>query len=175
MTRKELANKIFDVSHIRGEFTLRSGKTSNEYFDKYLFECEPVLLDAITEHLLNVMSNDFDVLAALEMGGIPIATMLSQKTGKQIAFVRKKAKEYGTCKLAEGAAIEGNKLLIVEDVVTSGGQIVISAMELRERGAIINEAVCVIDRQSGGMQNLANAGIKLLPLFKMDELKNQNQ
>jgi orotate phosphoribosyltransferase len=105
------------------------------------------------------------------MGGIPIATMLSQVTGLPALFVRKKAKDYGTCKFAEGGEVRGRKLLIVEDVVTSGGQIIDSVAALRDEGAIIDQVVCVIDRESGGPENLRCEGLALKALFTMSELK----
>lgn len=171
MTHKELAKEIYKTSYLTGTFLLRSGKISNEYFDKYQFESKPVLLNEIAEQFLSIIPNDFDLLAGLELGGIPLATMLSQKTGKPCIFVRKKAKEYGTNKLAEGNDFHGKKLLLVEDVITSGGQVIISADELRKHGAVIQYAVCVIDRQSGGKENLAKNNIELFPLFTMSELK----
>jgi orotate phosphoribosyltransferase len=105
------------------------------------------------------------------MGGIPIATMLSQLTGLPVLFVRKEAKKYGTCKIAEGGQVKGRKLLIVEDVVTSGGAILDAAKALREEGAELAQVVCVIDRESGGPANLAEVGLDLKPLFTMKELK----
>ena len=97
--------------------------------------------------------------------------LLSQLSGIPALFVRKEAKTYGTCKLAEGGDIAGKKLLIVEDVVTSGGQILLSAEDLRKLGAKIESVVCVIDRQSGGRENLAKANLQLLPLLTMSEIK----
>ena len=117
------------------------------------------------------MPKGVDALAGLEMGGIPIATMLSQLTGLPVLFVRKKAKEYGTCKIAEGGQVRGRKLLIVEDVVTSGGAILDAAKALREEGAELAQVVCVIDRESGGPANLAKIQLELKPLFTMSELK----
>lgn len=172
MTKKELGDLIYQASYITGEFLLRSGKISNEYFDKYQFEANPTLLHAIAQHLIPLLPEDFDYLAPLEMGGIPIAVAIAMKTGKPMIFVRKKNKEYGTRKFAEGPDIANKKLLIVEDVVTSGGQILISANDLRHEGAIITDTLCVIDRESGGTEALHQAGINLHPLFKMSELKN---
>lgn len=168
---EELAASVYNAAYIIGEFLLRSGKISNEYFDKYQFESDTTLLSQITDNMLELLPKDFDMFSALEMGGIPIATLLALKTGKPILFVRKKAKEYGTCKFAEGPNYEGKKILIIEDVVTSGGQIIISANDLRKTGAIIEEAICVIDRQSGGEEALAKENIKLKSLFKMDFIK----
>jgi orotate phosphoribosyltransferase len=163
--RAELAKRIYDTAHITGDFLLRSGARSNEYFDKYLFEADPCLLKHIALGMV------IDALAGLEMGGIPIATMLSQLTGLPVLFVRKAAKEYGTCKIAEGGQVKGRKLLIVEDVVTSGGAILDAAKALREEGAELAQVVCVIDRESGGPANLAKVGLELKPLFTMKELK----
>jgi len=176
MEKQVLASEIFKKSYLRGEFILRSGKTSNEYFDKYQFESNPILLNEIANQLLSFLPKDIDVLAALEMGGIPIATAISLKTALPIVFVRKKAKEYGTRRIAEGCNIDGKRLLIIEDVVTSGGQILLSVEELRGQGAIVEKAVCVIDREQGGKENLANIGVELHSLFTMSELKlNQSK
>ncbi len=169
--RASLAKRIYDTAHITGEFTLRSGAKSNEYFDKYLFEADPKLLKAIAEALVPLVPPGVDTLAGLEMGGIPIATMLSQLTGLPVLLVRKKAKDYGTCKIAEGGQVKGRKLLIVEDVVTSGGEILDAAKALREEGALLAHVICVIDRESGGPANLAKVELALKPLFTMSELK----
>ena len=171
MTKEELAKKIFQVSHLTGEFKLRSGITSNEYFDKYQFESIPELLNEISIHLSKMINFNYDLLAGLEVGGIPIATALGLRINKPIVFVRKKAKEYGTAKFVEGQNIKNNELLIVEDVVTSGGQIISSVEDLRKAGAIINKAICVIDREQGGKDALNNIGVELISLFTMTELK----
>jgi orotate phosphoribosyltransferase len=169
--RTDLARRIYRTAHITGEFTLRSGAKSNEYFDKYLFEADPALLKDIAAALAPLVPAGIDALAGLEMGGIPIATMLSQLTGLPVLFVRKKAKDYGTCKIAEGGVVKGRKLLIVEDVVTKGGAIIDAAKALREEGAELAKAICVIDRESGGAASLAEIGLDLKPLFTMTELK----
>jgi orotate phosphoribosyltransferase len=169
--RTALAKRIYDTAHITGEFILRSGAKSNEYFDKYLFEANPKLLKDIAEALVPLVPPGIDALAGLEMGGIPIATMLSQFTGLPVLFVRKQAKEYGTCKIAEGGQVKGRKLLIVEDVVTSGGAIIDAAKALVAEGAILDQVVCVIDRESSGPANLTKINLTLKPLFTMSELK----
>lgn len=171
MDRKKTAAAIYDVAHLTGEFLLRSGKISNEYFDKYRFEADPVLLDAIAEGLAALIPEGTEVIAGLEMGGIPIATMVSQKTGLPCAFVRKKAKEYGTCKCAEGADMNGKKTVIIEDVVTTGGQIILSAEDMKKAGAITGDVLCVILRDKAAYDILSAAGLTLRPLFTMEELK----
>lgn len=171
MERKILAKKIFETAHITGEFLLRSGKISNEYFDKYLFESKPELLSEIAKHLIPLIPTDSEILAGLEMGGIPIATAISLQNYMPTIFVRKKAKEYGTRKLAEGNAFKGKKVCIIEDVVTTGGQIIESANQLRQLGAIVENVMCVIVREDAAFEKLAAADLKLIPLFSMQELK----
>ena len=171
MKRRELARQVYETSHIEGHFLLRSGRTSHEYFDKYLFEADPCLLRSIAEHIAGLVPRNCDVLAGLEMGGIPVATLLSQVTGLPALFVRKQAKAYGTCKLAEGQDVAGKRLVIVEDVVTSGGQIIESTRELRALGAVVDDVICVIDRESGASENLRVEGLGLRTLFTMSELK----
>lgn len=171
MVRHSLASAIYDRAHLTGTFLLRSGTTSSEYFDKYLFESDPELLVSIAEALVALVPADTEVLAGLELGGVPLAVVLGQITGLPVLFVRKKAKEYGTRRLAEGGEVAGRKLLIVEDVVTSGGQVVLSTRDLRALGAIVDSAVCVIDREAGGADALAAEGVALAALFTMDDLK----
>lgn len=175
MTREELGKEIYKVSLLRGEFKLRSGIISNEYFDKYQFESRPPLLRKIAKEMINLLPKDFDILAGLETGGIPLATAIALEINKPIVFVRKKAKEYGTMKLAEGPDINKKNLVIIEDVVTSGGQIIKSIEDLKGLGAICNIAICVIDREQGGKENLAEIGIELRALFTMSELKKLSQ
>lgn len=167
----DLARRIYQTAHITGEFTLRSGATSTEYFDKYLFEANPLLLKDIAAALVPLVDPEAEALAGLEMGGIPIVTMLSQMTGLPALFVRKKAKEYGTCKIAEGGIVKGRNLVVIEDVVTSGGAILDAAKALREEGARLINVLCVIDRESGGPANLAKVDLTLKPLFTMTQLK----
>jgi orotate phosphoribosyltransferase len=173
MDRAELASSIYTVSHLTGAFTLRSGVVSHEYFDKYRFESDPGLLLAIAEAMAERLPEGVDALAGLELGGVPLATMLSQVSGLPALFVRKEAKTYGTCKLAEGGELEGRNLLVVEDVVTSGGAVLDAARELRARGGALNQVTCVIDRESGGRENLAEVGLTLDALFSMTELTAQ--
>ncbi len=171
MTKNELAKEIYSVAHITGEFLLRSGKISNEYFDKYKFESDPVLLDSIAFYMKDLIPDGTEILAGLEMGGIPLASAISLKNNTPSIFVRKKAKEYGTRKLAEGTEFKNKKVCIIEDVVTTGGQIIESANELRTLGAEIDSVLCVIVREDKAFDNLASANLNLLPLFSMKEIK----
>lgn len=172
MTKNEIAQRIYNVSHIEGVFKLRSGQTSNEYFDKYLFESDPELLKEIANHLSRLIPEETEILAGLEMGGIPIATALSIQTNIPAVFVRKIAKEYGTCKLAEGIDVRGKRLCIIEDVVTTGGQIILSANDLKQLGAKVKYVLCVIERDKKSRDNLKKDGLELLSLFTMEELES---
>jgi orotate phosphoribosyltransferase len=166
-----IARRIQQVAQLHGEFVLRSGLTTDTYFDKYRFEADPVLLDEIGAAMVPLVPAGTEVLAGLEMGGIPVVTALARHTGLPCAFVRKEAKSYGTCRLAEGAELAGRRVLVVEDVVTSGGQIAISTGQLRELGAHIEQAVCVIDREQGGPEALARDGIELRALLRRVDLE----
>jgi orotate phosphoribosyltransferase len=166
-----LASRVLDTSYLTGTFVLRSGLTADRYFDKYRFESDPALLAAIVRELAPLVPPGTQGLAGLELGGIPIATMLSAETGLPAFFVRKVAKKYGTEKLCEGGDIRGKHLLIVEDVVTTGGQIVLSAQDLRAEGALVDHALCVIDREAGGVDVVGAEKITLRSLFTMSQLE----
>jgi orotate phosphoribosyltransferase len=165
----ELARRIWDVSHLTGSFRLRSGAGSGEYFDKYRFESDPVLLRDVCTAMLPLIPDTTQMLAGLELGGVPIATVLGQASALPVAFVRKSAKDYGTCRVAEGHDVAGQLVLIVEDVVTSGGQVLKSAEDLRRLGAIVQRAICVIDR-SEGRSLLKTGGVELAALFTTAQL-----
>lgn len=168
--RTALAKDLYEAAHLTGTFTLRSGIVSDQYFDKYLFEADPALLERIASALAPLVPAGTEALAGLELGGIPIVTALSRITGLPARFVRKEAKTYGTCRLAEGGEVEGLRLTVVEDVVTTGGQALVSCADLRERGAVVEHVLCVIDRESGGPGAFAEVGVELRPLFRMSEL-----
>lgn len=170
MEIRELGQRIYGTSHLTGEFLLRSGQTTGEYFDKYRFEADPVLLDEIAGAMVPLVPAGTEVLAGLEMGGIPVVTALGRRTGLPCAFVRKEAKGYGTRRLAEGAETAGRRVTIVEDVVTTGGQIVLSTNALRELGAKITDALCVINRNLSTPEPLTDAGLTLHALLTPADL-----
>jgi orotate phosphoribosyltransferase len=168
----DLARRVYRTSHLTGSFVLRSGATSSEYFDKYRFESDPGLLAELAEAMAGLLPQEADGLAGLELGGVPLATVLSQVTGLPAGFVRKQAKPYGTRRLTEGLDVAGRRLVVVEDVVTSGGAVVDSCRALRDEGAEVAVAVCVIDREAGGPDRLGEIGVELRPLFTMTALKD---
>ncbi len=172
MTHKELANAVYKVAHLKGEFLLRSGQTSTEYFDKYRFEAQPSLLKEIGKQLAPLVPKETEILAGLEMGGIPIAVALSFETGLPVVFVRKEAKAYGTCRFAEGLDIEGKKVCIIEDVITTGGQVVLSAKDLRGVGASVENVLCVINRGEVPNPKLGEVNLQLKSLFTRSDFNH---
>lgn len=173
MNRRDLARKIYAISYLRGEFKLRSGTTSHEYFDKYRFESRPEILREIAKQMAPSIPAGTEILAGLELGGVPVATALSLETGLPVVFVRKKAKDYGTCQFAEGLEVKGKKVCIIEDVITTGGQVVLSTEDLRSLGAQVTDVLCVIHRGAAPTEpKLDEIKLKMTPLFRMDELKN---
>jgi len=170
MTKSELAQHIVTASLLRGQFTLRSGQTTNEYFDKYQFEAQPTLLREIARALAPLVPTETEVLAGLELGGVPIATALSLETGLPVAFVRKARKTYGTCKITEGASVQGSRVLIVEDVITTGGAVFESARELRREGALLRTVISVLYRGNAAQDHFAAEQLERISLFSAHEL-----
>jgi orotate phosphoribosyltransferase len=170
VTEPSLARDIDSLCRLTGDFLLRSGQRATEYFDKYLFEADPVLLARVVEELATLLPEGTEALGGLELGGVPIATVLSQRTGLPTVFVRKKAKEYGTCKLAEGADVAGRRVTLVEDVITTGGAVRDAARELRAAGAVVEVVLCAIDRSPEGENPLADVGLEVRSVLTKAEL-----
>ncbi len=170
MTKTELAKQIRAVSYLTGEFTLRSGNISNFYWDKYRFESNPKLLAAIAEEMRTLLPAEFDGLAGLELGGIPLATAISLQMGVPCFYVRKEAKPYGTSNLIEGGVIEKSTLVIIEDVITTAGQVCMSIEQIRNEGHTVEHVVAVIDRQAGGEKQINALGCSFESVFTLAEL-----
>lgn len=166
-----LIEEMCTTALLHGTFTLRSGNTSDVYFDKYKFESNPKLLSRITRAMIPLIPPNTDVLAGLEMGGIPIATLLSHQTNIPTAFIRKEPKQYGTCKYAEGTDLEHKRIILIEDVVSSGGAIIDAVHKLREDNIDVHTALCVLDRETGGSEALAKEGVTLISLFTASEMQ----
>ncbi|MFN8531929.1 MAG: phosphoribosyltransferase family protein [Dehalococcoidia bacterium] len=171
MTRTELARQIYHAAHLTGTFRLRSGVISSYYFDKYQFESDPILLRAIARELAPQVPTGTEIIAGPEMGAIPLATALSFETGLPAVFVRKTPKEYGTRRQVEGIDVADRTVLLIEDVVTSGGQLIESAQVLRDLGAIVHTTLVVILRAGNARELLGASGLTLKPLFLMDEIE----
>ena len=172
---QSVAKAIADVSLLRGTFTLRSGRTSSYYLDKYLFSTRPEVLrklGALFGARVRALSESakVDRLAGAELGGIPLVTAASLETGLPCVFVRNKKKDYGTAKQLEGVLNKGDRVVIVEDVATTGGQALEAAGVLREGGADVAAIIATIDRQEGARENVEKAGIRFEALFTKQDL-----
>ncbi len=171
MEHAELAQKVSQIASLTGKFTLRSGIVSERYFDKYRFEGDPVLLREVAKGMLKLIPSDTEILAGLELGGVPIATAMSLESGLPVAFVRKEAKTYGTCQAIEGQVVKGRKVCFVEDVITTGGA-VSDALDLsRADGADVLAVVCAIWRGEGSPNIKKAPGFEVRPLFTREDLE----
>jgi orotate phosphoribosyltransferase len=173
LNRDELGRALRQAAYLEGDFVLRSGRRSKYYLDKYRFETRPDLLRplgdaiaaAVREHEPNATR-----LAGPELGAVALAAAASLAGGLPFLIVRKAAKEYGTSKRLEGVHDEGDCVCLVEDVVTSGGAAIEAVQALRAAGLRVSTAVCVVDREEGGVDELARHAVRLRPLFRASEL-----
>lgn len=170
MDRSELAARIDATCRLTGTFTLRSGASATEYFDKYRFESDPVLLRDVAQAMAPLLPADTEVLGGLELGGVPIATVLSSLTGLPVVFVRKQAKEYGTRRLVEGRDVDGAVVTLVEDVVTSGGAAREATLALRALDATVRTTVCAIDRSGRDGGPLLDVDVATVPVLTRADL-----
>ncbi|MCG8510241.1 MAG: orotate phosphoribosyltransferase [Rhodospirillales bacterium] len=170
MTDEQLIHRIKDTAILHGEFTLRSGRKSNYYIDKYLFETQPDILKALGERFAGFVDDSIDRLAGAELGGIPLVTATAMTTGKPCVLIRNQKKDYGTAKQFEGALNAGERVLIVEDIATTGGQSIEAAKLLNELGVEVVAIVVVIDRQEGARENVEEAGFRFESLFTKEDL-----
>jgi orotate phosphoribosyltransferase len=175
VNRAELGAALREHAYLEGDFVLRSGRRSRYYLDKYRFETRPDLLgplggllaDAVREH-----EPEATRLAGPELGAVALAAAASLASGLPFLIVRKEAKAYGTSNRLEGVFEEGDRVCLVEDVVTSAGAALEAVEALREAGLEVETAVCVVDREEGGAEALAAAGVRLQALFRASELQN---
>src|ERR1700694_919635 len=169
--RETLGRELVKASYLKGDFVLRSGKRSNRYFDKFRFETDPILLRKLGKHLATLVPKETQRLAAPELGAVLLGGAVSMETGLPLVLVRKEPKGYGTSKQIEGRFAAGDKITVIEDVVTTGGDSLRSAQVLRDAGAEVIHLVVVLDRGEGGEENIRGAGIPYSPLFRVSDLE----
>lgn len=170
MDRATLAQRIAQAALLRGTFTLRSGRTSSFYLDKYLFSTQADVLRALGELFAQHVAPGTTRLAGAELGGIPLVTTACMATGIPCVFVRNQKKEYGTAKQLEGVLNPGDRVTIVEDVATTGGQALEAAKVIRAQGAEVLRIVATIDRMEGARENIEKEGISFQALFTVRDL-----
>ena len=169
--RETLGRDLVKASYLKGDFVLRSGKRSNRYFDKFRFETDPILLRRLGKHLATLVPKETQRLAAPELGAVLLGGAVSMETGLPLVLVRKEPKGYGTSKQIEGLFDPGDRMTVIEDVVTTGGDSLRSAQVLRDAGADVIHLIVVLDRGEGGEDNIRNAGIPYTPLFRIQDLE----
>ena len=175
-TKDAVGRRLREVALLQGEFVLRSGRRSSFYLDKYLFETDPQVLRGITREFgaavraRQVAGAVYHRLAAPELGAVALAAALSLEVGLPFMIVRKSSKEYGTGKDLEGRWEPGDRVALVEDVVTSGGAALQAAERLRAVGLVVEDLFCVVDREEGGTEAAAAAGLTLHALFTVGGL-----
>jgi orotate phosphoribosyltransferase len=169
---RDLGERLLAASYLEGDFVLRSGRRSKFYLDKYLFSTQPDLLRDIAAGLAAKLPayGESDLLAGPELGAVAIVAAVSLASGKPFVIVRKGAKGYGTDKAMEGRAEPGQRVIMIEDVVTSGGAALMAVDKLREAGLSIDTLLCVVDREEGGREQIEAKGLTFDPLFTATSL-----
>ncbi|MCP4590713.1 MAG: orotate phosphoribosyltransferase [bacterium] len=157
--RKELATAIKDAAYLEGDFVLRSGKRSKYYIDKYRFETKPHILSELGRCFAEYVGSETTLIAGAELGGVALAAATSLATGLPFIIVRNAKKDYGTSNLFEGVLEKGACVLIVEDVATTGGQVLEAAKAITESGGRVERIVAVLDRLQGARENIEAAGV----------------
>ena len=170
MDKESLAKQIADTAVLHGDFTLRSGRKSSWYIDKYLFTTQPEILDALGEMFAKNIPPSTTLLAGAELGGIPLVTTAAMASGLPCIFIRSQKKEYGTSRQLEGKLSGADQVVIVEDVATTGGQVLEAAEIIKECGATIEAIIAVIDRCEGAKENIESAGYQFVSLFTTQDL-----
>jgi orotate phosphoribosyltransferase len=170
MTRTELIKRIKETAYLEGDFTLRSGKKSKYYLDKYLFETCPDILKALGREFAKHVTPDVTLIAGAELGGIALAAATALETGRPWIIVRNSKKDYGTGKLIEGRISPKDVVLLVEDIATTGGQVLEAAKVITEAGAKVARIVATIDRKQGAREAIAGAGFAFDSLLTKEDL-----
>jgi orotate phosphoribosyltransferase len=169
MTNQELITALRDADAVRfGEFELSHGGTSDYYVDKYLFETDPHCLRLIARAFAERVGET--TLAGVALGAVPLVAVTSVETGNPYVIVRKKTKEYGTANRIEGRFDEGERVVVLEDIATTGTSALDAVEALREAGAVVDRVVVVVDRQEGARELLADNDVELEALVTAAEL-----
>lgn len=165
-----LAERIAAVALVNGPFVLGDGHQISSYFDEYLLAADPCLLTDTAHALTGLVPAGTDVLAGVELGGIPLAVAVSVATGLPLSFVRRRPKAYGSLRQFEGTEIQGRRVVLIDDVVRSGASLLLAARRLRITGAKVTDALCVLQRPLGGAELLAEHRLALHPLLTEADL-----
>jgi orotate phosphoribosyltransferase len=170
MTNQELIAALRDADAVKfGEFELSHGGTSDYYVDKYLFETDPTCLSLIAAAFADRLDAG-ETLAGVALGAVPLVAVTSAETGRPYVIARKQAKEYGTGNRIEGRLDEGERVVVLEDIATTGKSALDAVEALREAGAVVDRVLVVVDREEGASELLADHGIELESLLTASDL-----
>ena len=170
MNKQELIKRIKEVAYLQGDFLLRSGKRSKYYLDKYLFETQPDILQALGVEFAEHVTSDVTLIAGAELGGVALAAATAMESGKKWIIIRNSKKDYGTSKMVEGVLNSEDVVLLVEDIATTGGQVVEAAKIITDAGAKVKKVVAVIDRKQGAHENITAAGFSFESIITKEDL-----
>lgn len=170
MTRTELAQRIRAAAYLEGDFTLRSGRKSKYYLDKYLFETQPDILQELGKLFADYVAPSTTLIAGAELGGVALAAAASLASSKPFVIIRNAKKDYGTSKPYEGKLASTDSVLLVEDIATTGGQVLEAAKLIASLGARVERIVAVIDRSEGARANIEQAGFVFAAMFSKADL-----
>jgi orotate phosphoribosyltransferase len=171
MTNQQLVAALREADAVRfGEFELSHGGTSDYYVDKYLFETDPRCLKQVARAFADRLGDGETTLAGVALGAVPLVAVTSVETGNPYVVVRKKTKEYGTAKRVEGRLEEGESIVVLEDIATTGRSALDAVEALREAGAVVERVLVVVDREEGARERLADHGVDLESLLSASEL-----
>jgi orotate phosphoribosyltransferase len=170
MNKEELIRLLKECGAIQfGRFVLTSGAVSDYYIDIKKASTSPEILRKIAEAMTEY-TKGYDLLAGMELGAVPLVVALSLETNIPYVIIRKEKREHGTSKQIEGEEVKGKKVLIIEDVTTSGGSVVKTIKIIRENQGKVNEVLAVVDRESGAEEKLKNADVSFIPLFSVNDI-----
>ncbi|MCL2646253.1 MAG: orotate phosphoribosyltransferase [Phycisphaerales bacterium] len=172
MDHATLAKRVKEVALLEGDFTLRSGKKSKFYFDKYLFETQPDILEAMGQEIARRLPAETTRIAGPELGAVALAAAGSLASRIPFFIVRNAKKDYGTGKTIEGILKPGDKVVLVEDIVTTGGQVVEAIKNITAAGAQVIKVIVALDRLEGGKENILAAapGVAYEPILNKNDM-----
>jgi orotate phosphoribosyltransferase len=166
----ELGRDLVNAAYLRGDFVLSSGMRSSYYFDKYLFETKPSILRRVATFLAELIPHQTDRIAGPELGAVALATAVSLETGLPFVIVKKRSKDYATKRVVEGELYAGERVVVVEDILTTGAAAIRAADQVKLGGGEVLKVLAVIDREQGATQNIASAGYQSEALFRRHQL-----
>ena len=170
MNKEELIQLLKECGAIQfGKFVLTSGAVSDYYIDIKKASTNPSVLKKIAEAMAK-LAEGYDLLAGMELGAVPLVVALSLETNVPYVIVRKEKREHGTSKQIEGEEVKDKKVLIIEDVTTTGGSIIKTIKIIRENKGIVDEVVVVVDRESGAEEKLKNVDVSFIPLLSVSDI-----